>query len=153
LGNITRRIGPLLELRALPSDVVRRLRLDRIAVRHGDRRLEHFRERKPSILGEHHEDPARRARRDRREGPVAGWIGVSLRLEEFRRGAGRRDAERVDADDLLRMRVVDEGLRLAAQCSVSHIVAVAAIIAHAASTAFPPLRKVFAPRSRRAACR
>src|SRR5437588_365297 len=30
------------------------------------------------------------------------------------RGAGRRDAEGVDADDFLRVRIVDEGLRLAA---------------------------------------
>ena len=40
--------------------------------------------------------------------------------EELRRGASRRDAERVDADDLLRLRVVDEGLRLAAAERIPH---------------------------------
>ena len=47
-------------------------------------------------------------------GPSSGGYLKPLRLEELRRRAGRRDAEAVDRDDLARLRVVDERLRLAA---------------------------------------
>ena len=63
---------------------------------------------------EHHHDAAGRARRNRRERPELRRIFVTFALEELRRGAGRRGAERVDADDLARVRVVDQRLRLAA---------------------------------------
>ena len=51
---------------------------------------------------------------DGRERAVLGRIPHALLAIELRRGPGRGDAEGVDADDLLRLRVVDEGLRLAA---------------------------------------
>ena len=103
-------VDPLL----LPLDGVRELRLDRIAVGHLDRGRQHVLQAQAAVLGQHHHQPARSARRDRRERAVLGRVGHALRLEELRRGARRRDAEGVDADDLLRARVVDQGLRLAA---------------------------------------
>ncbi len=112
-------IGPLDEARALAFDVIGRLRLDRIAVGEADRGLEHFGERKPAEFGEHGEDSARRPRRDRGKRPVGRRIVHALRAEELRGGPGGSHAQRIDADHLARVRVVDERLRLAAP--VQHV--------------------------------
>ena len=98
-------------LRSMESAVSR---LDRIAVRQLDGRREHLVETQRAELGEHRHDPAGRARRHRGERPVLGRVLHPVRLEELRRRAGRRHAERVDADDLAGVRVVDQRLRLAA---------------------------------------
>ena len=58
--------------------------------------------------------PPGRAGRDRGERPELRRVGHPLAAEELGRGAGRRDAERVDADDLPGLGVEDERLRLAA---------------------------------------
>ena len=108
------RVGPLLDARLLALDGARDLLLDRVAVGHLDRRLEHVLEAHGPELGQHHQNAAGRPGRHRRERPVGGRVLELLRLEELGRGAGGRHAERVDANDLLRLRVVDERLGLAA---------------------------------------
>src|SRR6185503_15011811 len=108
------RLRPLAQLVLELLDRIRGLRFDRIAVGHLDCRREHFGEAQLPVLREHHHDPARRARRNSGEWPELRWIFVTLVLEELRRGARRRGAERIDADDLAGVRVIDERLRLAA---------------------------------------
>ena len=108
------RVRPLLELALLQFDAIRGLGVDRVAVRERDRGAEHLRERERAVLREHRDERAGRAGRHRGQRAVLGRVLEALPLEELRRRAGRRDAEPVDRDDLLRLRVVDEGLGLAA---------------------------------------
>ncbi len=108
------RIGPFLQLVAPALDRVRGFGFDRIAVRELDGGRQHLGQRQPAVFGEHQHQAAGRARRHGRERSVRGRIGVTLAAIELRRRPGRRDAEAVDRDHLLRMRIVDERLRLAA---------------------------------------
>jgi hypothetical protein len=139
------RVLPLLDLRLLPLDPVGGLRVDRVAVGHGDRRRQHLRERQRAELLEHDEEAAGRAGRDGRERTVLWRVVVALRPVVLDGGARRRDAERVDADHLLRVRVVDERLGLAAPAERVPHRADAASIAHAASIALPPCWNAIAP--------
>ena len=108
------RVRPLLQLLLPAFDPVGGLAVDRIAVGELDRRRQHLAERKPAVLGQHQHQAARCARRQRCERTVGGRILVALRAEELWSGARGRDAEAVDGDHLLRPRVVDQRLRLAA---------------------------------------
>ena len=80
-----------------------------------DRRLEHLGERQRAVLGEHHEQAARRARRDGRQRAVLGRVAASP-------GRGRTSAvapvgatpSALIAITLLGARIVDQRLRLAA---------------------------------------
>ena len=108
------RVRPLLELSLLAFDRAGERGLHGIAVGHLDGRLQHVLEAHRPELGQHDEDAARRAGGHRRQRPGGRRVLELLRLEELGRRAGRRHTQRVDADHLLRLRVVDEGLRLAA---------------------------------------
>ncbi len=108
------REGPLLDLGPEVVDRPHQLGLDRIAVGHLDRRGQDLGERQPAPLGEHDQEAARGPRRHRGQRAVLRWIAQALRAEEFRRRAARRHAQRVDADDLTRLRVPDQRLGLAA---------------------------------------
>jgi hypothetical protein len=109
-----RAVRPFLDLGLVALDGVRGLRLDGVAVGERDGGCEHFRQRELAVLGEHHEDAARCAGRDRRKRAVLGRIGHTAAAEELHRGAGRRDAEGVDRDHALLDGMPDERLGLAA---------------------------------------
>ena len=107
-------VGPAGEPLLLPLERVRELGLDRVAVGHLDRGLQDVLQAEPAVLGEHRDEAAGSPRRHGGERPVLRRVGEPLRLEESRRRPGRRHAERVDADHLLRARVVHERLGLPA---------------------------------------
>ena len=109
-----RRIRPLLEHLLASLHVVGLRSLDRVAVRHLDRGFEHLGEAHRSVVGEHHDQAARGARRHRRERTVLRGIDEAPLAVEVDRGAGRGHPECVDSDHFPRVRVEDQGLRLAA---------------------------------------
>ena len=65
-------------------------------------------------LSEHHDDSTGRTRRYCCERSELGWIFVAFALVKFWCRAGRRNAERVHANDFLSVRVIDKRLRLSA---------------------------------------
>ncbi len=108
------RVAPALEPGFVPLDRVGRLCFDRVAVGHPDRRLEHVAQTQFPVLGEHGHEAARRPRGNGGERPVLGREVHPLRAVEGRCGAGGRDAEGVDRDDLFGLRVIDQRLGFAA---------------------------------------
>ena len=84
------------------------------AVGHLDRGLEHLGEAHGAVLGEHGHETAGGAGGDGGERAVLGRVAHAELVEVLRRRAGGCDAECVDCDHLAGVRVVDEGLGLAA---------------------------------------
>ena len=108
------RVLPLLDECLVALDGVRRLVLHRIPVGHLDRRGQHVLERHGPVFGQHRQQSARRAGCDCRECTGGGWVIHLPALEELARCARRSHSERVDADDFLRVGIINQRLRLAA---------------------------------------
>jgi hypothetical protein len=100
------------------------LLLDGIAVSQLHRGREHFLERQLAELGQHHHQSAGIARCDSSVRPFRGRIFRRVRFhrgqieKECRRGPRRRDTERINAYDFLRLRIENECLRLATPAHV-----------------------------------
>ncbi len=108
------RIGPVHDLLTMPLHAVSRGRLDRVAIGHLHGRRQHLGQAQAPELGQHHHQPARRARRHRRQRPVLRRVNHAPRPEIPGCRAGGCDAERVDAVHLAGIGVVDQRLGLAA---------------------------------------
>ena len=118
------RVRPLNEFRFVTLDLVYQFLLNCVAIRHLHRWRENFLQRQRPEFSKHHHQAARIPRRHGGERALRWRIlrRVGLHLwkiqKELRRGSCRRDAERVDADHLLRFRIVNQRLRLAAPTHV-----------------------------------
>ena len=91
-----------------------RARFDWIALRHLHCGCQNLGETQRAVFCKHDHEPAGRAWRNGRERAEFGRIVEALFPEEVRGRPGWRNAQCVDSQHLLRMRVVDEGLGLAA---------------------------------------
>src|SRR5207237_10651612 len=107
------RVAPALEPRFAPLDRVGRLFFDGVAVGHPDRRLEYLAETQFSVLGEHRHEAAGRAGGDGGERAVLGREAAAPGSGRGRRRSGGRDAEGVDRDEMLGVRVEEPRLRWA----------------------------------------
>ena len=108
------RIGPFLQLLFVTLDLRRGLGLDRITGSHLHRRSQHLLERKGSELREHHQQPPGSAGGHGGQWTVSRRILEFLRFKKIRRRAAGRNPQRVDANDLVRDRIVNQRLRFAA---------------------------------------
>ncbi len=108
------RILPLLDLTFEALDGVGRLRLDRVSIGHLNRGRQNLRERHRSVLGEHRHQSAGSPWGYGGEWTVLRRIAIAFRLVIRRSRPARGDSKGIDADDLLRFRVVNQRLSLAA---------------------------------------
>ena len=132
------RVRPLLDLGLLRFDGIGGLGFDRVAVGHVDGRGEDVSEAERAELGQHDQQPARRARRDCRERSELGGYCMPF----CRKNSGVAPVGATPSA-LMPMTFFVFGLKMRAcvsppQPSESHIVATAPSMAHAASTALPP---------------
>ncbi|MCG3120994.1 MAG: hypothetical protein ALAOOOJD_03922 [bacterium] len=108
------RIRPFFEARFFALDAVGGAGFDGIAFGQFQRRCQHVFEAQSAKFRQHRQQAARRSRRDRGERAVLRRVVHFLLFEKFRRRACWRHAERIDADDVFRFRIINERLRLAA---------------------------------------